>query len=129
MRTFTTQPIIILLLGFLMNSASAQLTAEPPSERVALEIIADHESIRANLYQIIRITPGQQQDKDGFIAGNVIRVTAFAPKSAGRPTRAIKNYLMHYTEEYGWFLESVKEDARGIYLEISSQKKGRVFVR
>lgn len=59
---------------------------------------------------------------------NVIRVTVFALKSAGQPTREIKHFPMQHTDGYSWFIECAKEDARGIYLEISSQKKGRVIV-
>jgi hypothetical protein len=129
MRTNKPGFLIILLLGSLITSVNAQLAPEPPSERVALDIISTHEQIKASLYKVIRITPGRQQDKDGFIYENVIRVTAFAPESAGQPTREIKHYLMNYTDEYGWFIESVKRDARGVYLEISSQNKGRVYVR
>ncbi len=129
MRIFTPLPTVILLLGYFITSAHAQLTTEPPSERDALEIISAHERIKASLYKVIRITPGQQQDKDGFIEGNVTRVTVFAPRSAGRPTRTIKNYLLYHTDEYGWFIESIKQDTRGVYLEISSQKKGRIYVR
>ena len=121
--------LVLILLGSLALTAHAQITAEPPSEKEALAIISTHEQIRASLYKIIRITPGKQLEKNGFLQDNVVRVTSFAPSNAGRPTRTVKNYLMQYNQEYGWFLESTKSDARGVYLEISSQKLGRVFLR
>lgn len=36
---------------------------------------------------------------------------------------------MLYSNEYGWYLQRAGDDARGFFLEISSQKQGRVFVR
>lgn len=125
MRTNT----ILLLIGLLMSTASAQTSSEPPTEKEAIAIISTHEDIKASFYKIIRITPGRQMEKEGFIHENVLRVTAFAPGSAGRPSRGIKHFLMYYTEKYGWYMESERRDSRGVYLEISSQKKGRVFVR
>lgn len=129
MRPATSLTLVVFLTALLAASARAQSAPEPPSGREALEIISTHERIKAGLYKIIRITPGSLQDRDGFITGSVIRVSAFAPASAGRPKRSIKHYLMYHNEEYGWFIECEGEDARGVYLEISSQKKGRVFVR
>ena len=129
MPTKSPFTIAVLLFVSLVASANAQLAAEPPTERDALEIIATHEQIKASLYKIIYIIPGRQAEKDGFIHDNVIRVTAFGPQSVGQSARRVKRYLMKYTDEYGWFLESTKSDARGVYLEISSQKKGRVLVR
>lgn len=121
--------IALILIGSLIAAANAQLSTEPPSEKDALAIISTHEDINSNLYKIIHITPGRQLGNDGFMSDNMVRVTAFAPASAGRPKREIKQYLMQYTDEYGWFIEIRKEHTRGVYLEISSQKKGQVFVR
>lgn len=120
---------IVVLIGFLIGTASAHSAGALPTQKEAAAIISTHEDIKASFYKVIRITLGKQMVKEGFIHENVLRVTAFAPASAGRPMRGIKHYLMHYTEEYGWFLEAQKSDSRGVYLEISSQKKGRVFVR
>lgn len=117
------------LLGSLTIAAHAQLAPEPPTEQEALEIISTHDHIKANLYKIILITPGKKQEKDGFIHDNIIRVTALAPRTAGRPSKTLRQYLLEHTEEYGWFIATAKNDARGIYLEISSQKKGKVFLR
>jgi hypothetical protein len=121
--------LAIFLIASLITAANGQMTAEPPTEKDAITIIATHEDINSNLYKIIHITPGQQHEKDGFISENAIRITAFAPGSAGQRKREIKYYLMQYSDEYGWFIESTREDTRGIFLEISSQKKGRVIVR
>ena len=121
--------LVVFFFAVFMASARAQVAADPPNEKDAIAIIATHEQIKASLYKIIRVTPGKQLEKNGFLQDNIVRVTTFAPASSGRPARVIKHYLMQYTEEYGWFLESTKNDARGVYLEISSQNMGRVFVR
>jgi hypothetical protein len=121
--------LVVFILGSLVLTAHAQIVPEPPSHKDAMDVISTHEQIKASLYKIIRVTPGKQLAKDGFLQDNVARITAFAPASAGRPERMIKHYLMQYSEEYGWFLESQRTDARGVYLEISSQKMGRVFLR
>lgn len=127
----TRNPLIVamLLIGSFIAAANAQMTAVPPNEKDAINIIATYDDINPTLYRIIHITPGRQQDQDGFVAENVVRITAFAPGSAGRPKREIKHYLLQYDEEYGWYIELTQQDTRGIFIEISSQKKGRVIVR
>ena len=129
MHIMNPYALAVFLVGLLICAANAQITAEPPSEKDAVIVISTHDDINSSLYKIIHIIPGQQREEDGFVSGNVVRVTVFAPESAGRPKREIKHYLMRYTDEYGWFIESTKEGTRGVYLEISSQKKGRVIVR
>lgn len=127
MRTHLT--LLAGMLFMLMNPALA-LAGEPmPTEKEALAIISTHERLKSNLYKIVRLTRGKFVEKDGFIHEEVIRVTAFSPMSGGNPKRELRHFLMKYHYEYGWFLEKIREDARGTYLEISSQKKGRVFVR
>ncbi len=126
------QPIVlaVLLIASSLTAAHAQTTAQPPDDKEAISIISTHEDINSNLYRVIHIMPGKRLDEeDGFVSENAVRVTAFAPASAGRPKRGIKHYLLQHSEEYGWFIEATKEDTRGVYLEISSQKKGRVIVR
>lgn len=118
-----------LLMGPFSSTADAQMAAIPPGEKDAINIIATHDEINPALYRIIHITPGRQQGEDGFVSENVVRITAFAPGSAGRPKREIKHYLLQYDEEYGWYLELTQQDSRGTFVEISSQKKGRVIVR
>ena len=125
----TMPSLIAALISLCIITANAQSSSNLPAEQDAITIISTHEDIRASLYKIIHITPGSQNQEDGFIRENVIRVTAFAPSSAGQPTRSIRHYLMYYSEEYGWFIEAQRSDARGVYIEISSQKKGRVFIR
>lgn len=127
----TRNPLIlaILLIGSLITAANAQMTAAPPAAKDVIAIISTYDDINSNLYKVIHITPGKQQGEDGFISENVVRVTAFAPESAGRPKRVIKHYLLQHGDEYGWYIETTKEDTRGVYVEISSQKKGLVIVR
>ncbi|MBK1830315.1 hypothetical protein JIN77_06240 [Verrucomicrobiaceae bacterium R5-34] len=113
----------------LLTCFQAQANDDFPSEQEATSIIATHEEIKASFYQVIRMTPGKHMGKDGFIQENVLRVSVFAPNSASHPSRVIKHYLMQYHPTYGWFLEKTKEDSRGVYLEISSQKQGRIYLR
>ena len=120
---------VVIILSVLSTPTNAQIQPTPPTPKEALAIISTHERLKANLFKVIRITPGQLLEKNGFQHKHVIRVMAFAPVSGGRPKRTIRHYIMHYTAEYGWFLETIQQDARGIYLEISSQNKGRIFVR
>ncbi len=129
MHTLKPFALTVFLIVASIAAANAQVLAEPPTEKDAISIISTHDDINSSLYKIIHIRAGRQLEENGFISDNVVRITAFAPESAGRPKRVIKHYLLQYTDEYGWFIESTKEDTRGIYLEISSQKKGRVFVR
>ena len=121
--------LAVLIATSLIASANAQMTAVPPNGKDAVAIISTHDDINPSFYKVIHITPGKQVGEDGFVSENVIRVTAFAPESAGRPKRAIRHFLLQHEEEYGWYIETAREDTRGVYVEISSQKKGRVFVR
>jgi hypothetical protein len=121
--------LAVLIAASLIASASAQMTTAPPTGKDAVTIISTHDDINPGLYKVIHITPGKQLGENGFMSENVVRVTAFAPESAGRPKRVIRHYLLQHDAEYGWYIETVREDTRGVYVEISSQIKGRVFVR
>lgn len=129
MHTMNPFALAIVVVASLITAANAQMTAALPTEKDAVAIIATYDNINSSLYKIIHITPGKQLGEDGFVSENVVRITAFAPESAGRPKRGLKHYLLHYSDEYGWYIEITKEDTRGVYVEISSQKKGQVFVR
>ncbi len=65
----------------------------------------------------------------GFRHHTAKRVSFFGPNNGGDTSQALGNYTMLYSVEYGWFLQKSGRDARGSFLEISSQTKGRVFVR
>lgn len=124
---------LLLILCLVPTLATAQNQRPLPSEKDALEIISTFEQTSDRHYKIVHITSGTLQEKDGFRADQVARITVFAPGRGDRNNtirgREIKYYTMHWSPTYGWYLQAQRKDARGIYLEISSQTRGRVFVR
>jgi len=121
--------ILPLIFMLALSPASIAQLADPPSKEDALTIIAGHEELKPRLFKIVHIAPGTLQEKSGFTHHQAILVTALGPKSAGEPTRVLKKYTMLYSEEYGWYLQRIATNSRGLYIEINSQRRGRVFVR
>lgn len=128
MINYATKILPLILTLCLAPAGLAQL-AEAPSQEVALTIIASHEELKPRLFKIVHITTGTLQEKCGFTHDQAISVTALGPKSAGDTTRVLKKYTLLYSQEYGWYLQRISTDSRGIFIEISSQRQGKVFVR
>jgi hypothetical protein len=123
-------PCLAVLLTMILgqtshaNSASSLLTKEE-----AINIIATLEELAPRHYQIIHIMDGSLQEKDGFIHKQAKRVRFFGPRDNRDTRRVQRYYTMIYSMNYGWFLQRSGEDARGYYMEISSQIEGRIFIR
>jgi hypothetical protein len=119
----------VLFLFSIITPAHAQEAVSPPDEKDVIAIIAAYDDINSRLYQVVHITPGEKQDEDGFTPFHQVRITAFAPESAGRPRRQLKYYLLEWSDLYGWFIQRTRQHSVGTSLEIHSQKKGKVIVR
>jgi hypothetical protein len=72
---------------------------------------------------------GTQDEKGGFRHHVAKRVSFIGPNNGSDTNQTLGKYTMLYSVEYGWFLQKGGRDARGFFLEISSQTKGRVIVR
>ncbi len=99
------------------------------SNEDAVKIIATLERLHPRHYHVIHTFSGSQTQKDGFRHHFAKRISFFGPKDKQNTTRTLRHCTILYTAEYGWFLQRIDRDARGLFLEISSQIKGRVFVR
>ncbi|BDS05966.1 hypothetical protein NT6N_10060 [Oceaniferula spumae] len=121
--------LLPLILLFILHPAVQAQAADLPSKEEALTIIANHEDLKSHLFTVVHIEPGKLREKNGFIHDQALLITVLGPKSAGDTVRILKQYTMFYSQEYGWYLQRVLNDSRGIYVEISSQTRGRVFVR
>lgn len=133
MRIHTILITFLLILGFSPTHADSSLSVAPPSEKDTIKIIATFKDLAERHFDIIHIAPGTLRNKNGFQHNNAVQITYFAPmideKNRVTRHRTIRCLTMLWSEKYGWYLQAQRTDARGIHIEISSQKLGRVFVR
>ncbi|NWK56779.1 hypothetical protein HW115_14245 [Verrucomicrobiaceae bacterium N1E253] len=121
----------LIPLVFYLSAMAGAATAAPSelSKEQAIEIIATLEELHPRHYQIIHLMDGSLERKDGFRHQSAKRVQFFGPKDHRDTRRVLRSCTLLHSAEYGWFLQRSAEDARGHYLEISSQTKGRIFIR
>lgn len=128
-----TKTLTSILAGclavFLFSSAHAEANPAALSKEEALTIISTMERLPARSYRVVHITDGSLEDENGFHHQFAKKVSFLGPQSNQNTSRSLKHHTMLYSTEYGWYLQRIATDTRGFYLEISSQTKGRVFVR
>jgi hypothetical protein len=123
-------PALTILLSLIFsqssfaNPAPSELTKEQ-----AINIISTLEELHPRHYHIIHMMEGTREEKDGFRHKLAMRVRFFGPKDNRDTRRVLRCYTMLHSAEYGWFLQRIGDDARGYYMEISSQTRGRIFIR
>lgn len=129
MTRYLSPAFAILLSLILCPSSYANSALTKLSKEEAINIIATLEELHPRHYQIIHMMDGSREEKDGFRYNHAKRIRFFGPKDHRDTRRVLRCYTMLYTPEYGWFLQRSGNDARGYYMEISSQTKGRIFIR
>ncbi|MGB0775623.1 MAG: hypothetical protein ACPG32_15160 [Akkermansiaceae bacterium] len=117
-----------LLFLLLPLTSMAQSPPEELSNEEAVAIISTFEQLGKERFKVLHIFAGTLKEKDGFTHYNAMKVSFIGPNQNGRGS-CLRHYTMRYSATYGWFLQRSGSDARGFFLEISSQKKGRVFTR
>lgn len=123
-------PCFALLFSLMLSQTSSANSAPSPlTKEEAIQMISTLEELHPRHYQIIHIMDGTLEEKDGFRHKHAKRVRFFGPKNNRDTRRILRCYTMLYNPEYGWFLQRSGQDARGYYLEISSQTQGRLFIR
>ena len=123
-------PHLIMAL-FMVTPYAAHASQSDPglSNEDAVKIISTLERLHPRHYRVIHIYSGTQTQKDGFRHHLAKRISFYGPKDKRDTTHTLRHCTMLYSAEYGWFLQRTDHDTRGSFLEISSQTKGRVFVR
>jgi len=132
MFKFPKLPTVYLAALFVLLSIPQLYASEVVpdlSKKDALDIIATFDELAPRHYQINHIMDGTQETKDGFRHYRAKRISYMGPKNNQDTRRVFLTCTMLYTQEYGWFLQRHGNDARGCFLEISSQKRGRIFIR
>ncbi|MBT8043410.1 MAG: hypothetical protein KJO79_00545 [Verrucomicrobiae bacterium] len=123
----------LCIVGIFMILFSSSVYAIAPASHLnkedAIKIISTLERLNARHYKVIHIADGTQRDKDGFQHDIAKKVSFYGPRDVSDTSRCLRHVIMLYSVEYGWYLQKSDRDARGPFLEISSQKQDRVFVR
>jgi hypothetical protein len=121
--------LTMVLLLVSPHAVHASQTDSDLNKDDAVKIISTLERLHPRHYQVIHILDGTQNQKDGFNHHFAKQISFFGPKDGSDTTRTLRYCTMLYSAEYGWFFQRKGRDARGFFLEISSQIKGRVFIR
>lgn len=121
--------ISLLSLGF----QSLAFAAEPSSElsdELARRLIAEVLEIPANGIEVATVVEGQKRSEDGFLEGNVRRVTAvhLVPLD-GKLVRRVRSYDFSWTTKYGWFYQETRSTRSGEEVRIWSETKGESVVK
>ena len=119
----------VLICLIFTVSARAEVPQSSLSKEDAITIISTVERLNPRHYQVIHIMDGTQDEKGGFRHHTAKRVSFLGPNNGADTSQALRHYTMLYSVEYGWFIQKGGRDSRGRFLEISSQTKGRVFLR
>lgn len=131
--TYMTKTILscfaVIICLFFTVSARAEASQSSLSKEDAIKIISTIERLNPRHYKVIHIMDGTQDEKCGFRHHAAKRVSFLGPNNGTDTNQAFRHYTLLYSVEYGWFFQKGGRDARGFFLEISSQTKGQVFVR
>lgn len=129
MKSYATAHIVIILTLVFSHTALADRAPGDITKQEVVDIISTLEELHPRHYEIIHIMDGSLTEKDGFRHNHAKRISFFGPKNNRDTRRLIRSYTMLYSPEFGWFLQRTSHDAQGHFIEVSSQTKGRVFLR
>lgn len=126
-----TACIIVLIAAIAIGQADPYATRGKPDtlgRTLATQLIADFYEIGENEVKIAYIINGKLK-KDGFESDIGAEVTFIRPVvDNGRRRRAVHSIHFQHDKELGWFLRAiVQEDGRG-FIDICSEKKGRIRI-
>lgn len=121
---------ISLVVFSLQNSGYAAEPTSELSEELAKRLIADVLEIRSNGINVATVVEGEKRSDDGFMEGQVRRVTAVHPiLLEGRLVRRVCRYDFSWTPLYGWFYQEIRSTRSGEEVWIWSETKGETVVK